>query len=80
MIIDLILDRRDGFSYDAREFYFDVRDYENSGMAPTTGKDCISLAMDEGTDQDVKRALCAYIRNGGYNPAICDYINSVNWI
>ena len=40
----------------------------------------ITRAMDSGTEEDVKRELCAYITEGGYNPEICEYINSRTWI
>ena len=75
MIIDLILDRKDGFAYNAHDFYCDVMDYENDfNFNPI-----ISRAMDSGTEKDVKNALCKYIKDNNYNPEICDYINSVKW-
>ena len=46
MIIDLILDRRDGRHYSAHDFYLEVRKYERLGVG-THGED-ISLAMDYG--------------------------------
>lgn len=71
MVVDCILDRKDGSPYNPREFYQDMLAYE---------ADDISRAMDEGTEEDVKKALCDYIKFNNYNPAICDYINSVNWL
>ena len=71
MVVDCILDRKDGSPYNPREFYQDMLAYE---------ADDISRAMDEGTEEDVKIALCDYIKFNDYNPAICDYINSVNWL
>lgn len=71
MVVDCILDRKDGSPYNPREFYQDMLAYE---------ADDISRAMDEGTEEDVKKALCDYIKFNDYNPAICDYINSVNWL
>jgi hypothetical protein len=76
MIIDLILDRKNGHEYNAREFYYDVREYEST-FNFNRG---ISRAMDGGTEQDVKKALCDYVINQRYNTEICTYINSVNWL
>lgn len=93
MIVDLILDRKDndadiarGFTharglngelipltYNARKFYYDVLRYGKIG-------DNITRAMDSGTENDVKSALSAYIVENEYNPAIIEYINSVNWL
>jgi hypothetical protein len=80
MIIDLILDRRDGAKYDPREMYDEVRSYESLGEAPDTGVNCISLAMDNGEEPDVRRALKHYVKVNGYNPDICKYIDSVKWL
>ncbi len=77
MIIDRILDRKDrehdGEEYIAREFYFDVLGYGQIG-------DDITMAMDYGTEEDVKRALCSYIDKNDYNPDIKKYINSRMWL
>ena len=73
MIIDLILDRKDGKQYNAHDFYMDCMEYGGSGID-------ISRAMDCGTESDVKAALCAYIDGNQYNPEIKDYINNVYWI
>jgi hypothetical protein len=79
MIIDRILDRKDnekdyGFDgYVPHDFYFDVLAYGRIG-------DHITRAMDCGTEEDVKKALCDYVINNEYNPDICNYINSVNWL
>ena len=82
MIIDLILDRKDALendvkSYNAHDFYMDCMDYNGNfdGIA-----DGITRAMDGGTETDVKRELCKYITNNGYNPSICDFIKSVSWL
>lgn len=77
MIIDLILDRKDGEFYDPKHFYNECVKYSAifDGMF-----DGITAAMDYGTEKDVKEALCKYIENGEYNPEIMDYINSVNWL
>lgn len=71
----MILDRKDGFSYSASELYNYCSDYPLTDWESATAS-----ALDGGTEEDVKKALCAYIVNCGYNPAICDYINSVDWL
>ena len=79
MIIDRILDRKDDFEefgnddYKPHDFYFDVFGYGRVG-------DDITRAMDFGTEEDVKKALCDYVISNEYNPDICNYINSVNWL
>ena len=78
MIIDLILDRKDGYPYNAHEFYNDIRDYERLGVG-THGED-ISIAMDYGDNRDVQRVLCQYIDRNEYNPSIKDYIRSQEWV
>ena len=73
MIIDLILDRKDGYPYKAKEFYNDVFNYGEIGFD-------ITRAMDSGPEEDVKRELCDYIIRNDYNPKICNYINRVTWL
>ena len=93
MIIDLILDRKDddallaqGYThkrysdgalvpleFNAAGFYRDVMRYGDIGRD-------ITAAMDYGENSDVQKALCDYIDGNEYNPAIKDYICSVNWI
>lgn len=77
MIVDLILDRKDGINYKPENFYRECMTYNGifDGIA-----DGITKAMDYGTEEDVRKELCKYITNNEYNPEICDYINSVNWI
>lgn len=77
MIIDLILDRKDGFEYDPKDFYNDVMHYESES---SDNDHSISRAMDSGTEADVKKALCDYVKDNGYNLDICKYINSVKWL
>jgi len=94
MIIDLILDRKDGVPYDAEKFYSDIMSYESRDMSPDRS---ISAALDSGTNEDVQKALCNYVLwsvNGdryvaGVDPLsleeilktpVCQYINSVNWL
>lgn len=83
MIVDLILDRKDDielygydYNYNAHDFYYDVLGYE----AEFDFDPYISMAMDYGTEKDVKAALCKYIDMNDYNPDIKDFINSVDWI
>ena len=77
MIVDLILDRKDGEEYgelyNPYEFYRNCMGYGPIGHG-------ITRAMDFGTERDVKRELCEYITANEYNPAICDYINSREWL
>lgn len=73
MIIDLILERKDGVGYKASEFYHDVMEYGEIGFD-------IAGAMDNGKEQDIKQALCHYIDHNEYNPSIKQYINSVEWL
>lgn len=75
MLIDLILDRKDGDKYVARNLYEYVQDYTDNPdyMA-------VARALDAGTEADVISALCDYIEHENYNPEICDYICSVSWL
>ena len=73
MIIDLILDRKDFDEYNAKDFYNNCMDYGRIA-------DEITRAMDFGTEEEVKQALCSYIHNQGYNPKIMDYVNQKNWL
>lgn len=76
MIIDLILDRKDGAKYDKVLFVFEVNDYGET-WPELAGP--ILEAFRTKMEQIVKHALCGYVLNAGYNPEICDYINSVKW-
>jgi hypothetical protein len=71
MVIDKILDRKDGDEYNSKQFYNDVSDY---------GYLSIARAMDCGNEADVKRELCRYIDINEYRPSIKKYINAVQWI
>lgn len=73
MIIDCILDRKDGWKYTPKQFYLDVMGYGEIGHE-------ITRAMDAGTEEDVKQALCDYIEYNDYNMEICKYIRSVTWL
>lgn len=73
MIIDLILDRKDGIPYQSRKFYREVMEYGDVGEG-------IASALDYGEEADVKRELAAYLISNGYNPEIEEYINSQDWL
>ena len=79
MIIDLILDRKDNEQlnnsddYNAKEFY-------NGCMRYGKIADEITRAMDSGTEEEVKQALCSYIQEQGYNPEIVEYIKRKKWL
>lgn len=77
MLIDLILDRRDGCPYDPVLFAFSVNDY-NAVFPELCGP--VLAALSSHDDSKIKAALCAYVVAGGYNPEICKYINSVSWV
>ena len=64
MLIDCILDRKDGEEYDYCNGHYND----------------IAELLDNGTEKQIKQALCDYIKSEGYSLEICDYINSVNWL
>lgn len=94
MIVDVILDRKEheallasGYThrqypngelksnlYDPHEFYMYIMQYGGEWAEQ------ITRAMDSGSEQDVKDALCAYITGCDYNPDICDFVRSRNWL
>jgi hypothetical protein len=72
MLVDFILDRREGIEYDPRELY----DYCQEEEAYWG----VARALDGGTEEDIRGELCGYILGNGYNPEICEYICSVDWL
>lgn len=95
MIIDVILDRKGWYEKYEKEskgggaeferWYREEKGWWHSAKriyehCATFGFDDLARALDGGTDADVKRELCKYIDDNGYNPEIKDYINSVQWI
>lgn len=70
MVIDLILDRKEGFADLNAEYLEDMKNY---------GFDYIDSAIDTNDDDTIKAALCRYIEENEYNPELKNYINSVNW-
>ena len=81
MIIDIILDRKEGEhtgeKYDPRAFYRAILGWIDLNPKPA-GE--ITAAMDYGTNKDVRAALCRYIDAGDYNPALKDWINAREWV
>ena len=75
MIIDIILDAKDG-DYNPREFY----NYVSESEAFFDSDWSISRALDSGTNQDVQNALCKYIDVNQYNSEIKTFINLFTWI
>ena len=75
MIIDVILDRKDGaISYDASKHLKAIYDY-----ATDAGMTELATAVDGGTEDDVKAALMRYITACGYPLELLDYIAGVRW-
>lgn len=75
MIIDIILDRKDGaISYDASKHLKAIYDY-----ATDSGMNDIATAVDSGNEDDVKAALMCYISTCGYPLELLDYIARVRW-
>lgn len=77
MLIDMILDRRAGDEYSAKELYLYCQE-EGAIFGDLYWN--VARAMDWGEEKAVRVALCAYIVESGYNEAICEYVNSVNWL
>ena len=73
MIIDKILDRKDGEIYNAKKFYNDVAGYGEIGFE-------INEALDSGSNHDVRKALSVYVIVNDYSPDICSYIYTKNWL
>lgn len=75
MIIDVILDRKDGAINYAPETHLKaIYDY-----ATDSGMNDIATAVDSGNEDDVKAALMRYITACGYPSPLLDYIARVRW-
>ena len=75
MIIDIILDRKDGaISYNANKHLKAIYDY-----ATDAGMTELATAVDGGTEDDVKAALMRFISESGYPTALLDFISSARW-
>lgn len=83
MIIDGILDRYDELEetgvdhYSAHDFYYYVYGYRD--CMPDLS-DPITMAMDYGGEDDIRRELCLYVIKCNYNPLICNFIKAVTWL
>lgn len=78
MIIDEILTVQNRPNdYRPNEFYCNVMSYRYLWPAMC---DPITRAMDEGINEDVQNELCRYVMAQGYNPQICRFILSFEWI
>ena len=75
MIIDAILDRKACPQYYGKEEIKYILE-----EADIFGFNEIIRAFASKEEKFVQDALCNYIDNNGYNPAIKDYIRSVNWL
>lgn len=81
MIIDMIIERQNGLEYDPKEFYEYVTKEEQIFFEDTSDNlISISRSMDTLKELDVKKELCWYIINQGYNPTLCDFVMSVDWL
>jgi len=76
MIIDLILDRKDGDNYNAHEFLEGIKRYNETFDG--IGEEIIT-AFNSKNGYSIKRALAKYIIDNDYNLDIISYINSVDW-
>lgn len=75
MIIDVILDRKDGAIDYAPETHLKaIYDYATDARMSD-----IARALDSGNEDDVKAALMCYISTCGYPLELLDYIASVLW-
>lgn len=75
MIIDIVLDRKDGaIKYTAGKHLKAIYDY-----ATDMGMSDLAAAVDGGNEADVRAALMRYITMCGYPAALLDYIASVRW-
>ena len=75
MIIDEVLNRKDGQPYEPKALY----DYVTRCL-DVDGAEQIATALDSGENRDVQNALCYYIDAHEYRPALKQYIQSVQWI
>ena len=74
MIIDEILNRKDGADYTAESMRYIYDE------ATTFGYTELARALDGGDNSDIVRELCAYIDDNGYRKTIKEYVRGQNWI
>ncbi len=79
MVIDLILDRKEGTWYDAKYFFDEVSEYYRV-FNDVESIENILDAMDNGTNNDVQNALVRYIDEQGYNDNIKSWIRKQDWL
>ena len=73
MIIDLILERKDGKPYSTHAFCCGVKEYGEVGEK-------IVKAIYSRDEWEVKAALIQYLIDQRYCLTIANYINSVKWL
>jgi hypothetical protein len=73
MIIDTILDRKDGIPYTKDDFNYILRE------AKIFGFDDIVEAMNSNKNASIVPALENYIKNNNYNLELIKFIKSKNW-
>lgn len=77
MLIDVILDRRDGCHYTPEELKYEAFE---SAFANDVYKD-VQKAVKSGDEAKVKEELVKYTKNNEcYSPKLEEYINSVTWL
>ena len=76
MIIDEILDFK-YFRENKQKFEPDMKYIYDEAME--FGFDYLAEALDNGNNNDIQKALCRYVDENEYNPAIKDFINQINW-
>lgn len=77
MLIDVILDRKDGCNYTPEELKYEA--FESS-FANDVYKD-VQKAVKSGDEAKVKKELVKYTKNNDYySPKLEEYINSVTWL
>lgn len=75
MVIDVILDRQGGSPYDSKSFCAYCIAYDSELTLN------IADAMDEGEEEDVKKAIHKYLKEADYDfPEFHEYVDSVNWL
>lgn len=74
MVIDCIMDRKEGIEYDKNDFLEYVINENDDCLF-----DDLIFALELNKELETKVALSKYVVDNGYNPDICGYIWSVNW-
>ena len=78
MIIDEIMDIKDGQKYDAYDFYTYVNDLYLAERDETALE--LARALDGGTNADIQNILCNYVIKNGYKHSLCYFIQNFNWL